>query len=130
VRLKLSYGQRENDVNIDAWVDDVHVGSVNFDQNRVPPPDDPDDYDFLEADRGSWSASNVNVDPQFQRLGIATAMYDYAARLGFKILPSGSGYGGKLLPNGASLWQSRRKPVRLGKPHPKQDRFWKPKPKR
>jgi GNAT superfamily N-acetyltransferase len=102
------------------------VGSLHLSPNRLPPRTDLDGWDQYAEDRGSWSATNAYVDPNFQRLGIATAMYDYATRLGFKILPSGH-HGGKLSSQGAALWQSRQKPWRLNKPRPKQNRFWKPK---
>jgi hypothetical protein len=117
-------------VAVTATLDGEEVGFLHLAQNNVPPPpDDPTDYDIYKDDRGSWSATNVWVNYDRTRLGIATAMYDYAARAGFKILASGRGYGGKLTPNGQSLWQSREKPLRFGKPLPKQDRFWKPKSK-
>jgi hypothetical protein len=117
-------------VAVTATLDGEEVGFLHLAANKIPlPPADPNDYDMYKDDRGSWSATNVWVNHDRTRLGIATAMYDYAARAGFKILASGRGYGGKLTPNGQSLWQSREKPMRLGKPLPKQDRFWKPKPK-
>lgn len=127
---KLTLSRSDSGVSVHATMDGIEffIASLHLSPNSVaPPPSDPDEWDQYKDDRGSWSATNVSVDTDFRRKGLATAMYDYAARLGFKILPSGRGYGGKLLPNGRSLWQSREKPIRFGRRPPKQDRFWKPK---
>jgi hypothetical protein len=128
--VKLVLQRAELGVHIDATIDGMQfaAGSLSLSLNNVPAaPDDPEDWDQYAEDRGSWSASSLHVDTTLRRRGLATAMYDYATRLGFKILPSGRGYGGKLLPDGDALWQSRRKSPRLGQRMPKQDRFWKPK---
>jgi GNAT superfamily N-acetyltransferase len=111
-------------LTITATVDTQIVGSLSIYPNQVPDPHD--DIDLYADDRGSWSVASLHVDDAIRRQGVATAMYDALAKAGLKILPSGQGYGGKLLPNGADLWQSNRPAPRLGQ-KPKLQRFWKPK---
>lgn len=112
-------------INLSAVVevDGVLAGSMDIAPNQYAKPED--DYD-LDADvRGTWSVNNVHVNANFRRQGIATAMYDIFARAGMRILASGGGRGGKLMPDGASLWDTRRimKRGRLVYPYPL---IWKP----
>lgn len=111
-------------LNLYVEVDGVIVGSMSISPNRFPEPDD--DFDLNASVRGTWSVSNLYVADGTRRQGIATAMYDTLARAGMKILASGGGRGGKLLPDGASLWDTRRtmKRGRLVYPYPM---IWKPK---
>lgn len=114
-------------LSVSVEVDGVFAGSLDIWPNRYAPPND--DYDFNAAVRGSWSVSSVHVGGEFRHQRIATTMYDTLARAGMKILASGgSRGGGKLLPDGESLWDTRRvmKRGRLVYPYPM---IWKPKPK-
>lgn len=111
----------EDRIYVSIEVNGAEAGFALFGKNNNVP-----DWDEEAID--SWSCMSVVVQPEFLRKGAATAMYDTMTKAGYKIIASGR-YGGKLLPNGAKLWQSIQPSIRLGKPLPKPQRFWKVKRK-
>ena len=117
--LKVERNRREG-LSVNVTVDGKYAGGLAIDPNDVP---EPGDVDLYAEDRGSWSVSDVFVNHDYQRQGIATAMYNVLAKAGLKIMRSGV-YGGSLKPDGRSLWQSQAQWKRGREVHP---RFWKPK---
>jgi len=64
---------------------------------------------------GSYSVMNVGVNPQHQRKGIATAMYDFAYKKGFAPLTPDP----KQSPDGQAFWaKAYGKKLKLGQPRP------------
>lgn len=106
----------ENTLLVAARVDGEYAGSAKFHQNRYVP-------EWRPEHAGSWSCTDVFINKNFQRLGIASAIYDMAARAGYKIIRSGV-YGGKLTPDGSALWDTRREWKKGRFEHPF---HWKPK---
>ena len=64
---------------------------------------------------GFYCAARLEVDDDFQRQGIATKMFDLAARHGLKIIPSDD-----LSPDSYALWYAhqKKKGQLNGAPHP------------
>ncbi len=73
-------------IAINAWIDTKPVGDI-----------------YLVNENNEWIVYGVNVLPDFQRRGIATALYRYAENLlNIKIKPSPS-----QTDDGKAFWQSR-----------------------
>ena len=72
--------ERDNAVVIRATIAGEPTGTLHLGLNDVP------DDDLHGDDQGSWSATNVWVNREYIRKGLASAMYDFATKLGFRIL--------------------------------------------
>lgn len=119
-------------LHVSCEVDGEYAGGLGIDPNDLPAPPEDGGWDQWEDDRGTWSVYDVFVNDPFRRQHIARTIYDLLARNGLKIMPSGSGHGGKLLPDGASLWKSQvkwKKQRGSSLKTPVYPRFWKPSPK-
>ena len=84
-------------VDISVSVDGEHAGHARFEPNKRE-----EEWSFRH---GTWSCQDVFVNKDFQRMGIATAMYAMATKLVGKIVRSH-----KLKPDGASFWEKQRDP--------------------
>lgn len=92
-------------VTVKADVDGNYAGGVIFYQNTHYT------QDYEAKFQHTWTASSLNVNPDYLRQGLATEMYAFATACGMRIIPSGQGYGkggGKLLPDGERFWARQR----------------------
>lgn len=85
------YGAVADQIIITASIDGTKVGEVRFVVSTIDRPE-PD-----------LIAGNVNVDPEYRRQGIASAMYNWAKELGNDIAPSEM-----QTDYGRALWRDRK----------------------
>jgi GNAT superfamily N-acetyltransferase len=95
--IEITVEQTDRYIEAHATINGQHVATAKFGKNNVP--------EWDTHDQDSWSSVNTYVDPEFQRKGIASALYDAVSKL-VKIIPAGR-YGGKQSDGGKSLWDSR-----------------------